>query len=123
MNEILRVVIDTVSYVTNAPYFWLTMGSVSMISIFVGAIIYDGILPIAVKGMISIGMYATFIILTHMIRVSDVIERQNLSVNTMTYANVIAIIIITIFWIFGVLVGVYTSSKVKSTPRLDRQKK
>lgn len=119
MNEILRIVTDTISYVTSAPYFWLTMGSVSMISIFVGAIIYDGILPIAVKGTISIGMYATFIILTHMIRVSDVIQKRNLNVNTMTYANVIAIIIITLFWIFGVLIGVYTSSKVKTRRTLD----
>jgi hypothetical protein len=123
MNDFIIVILATIKYVTDAPLFWLTMGTVSAVSIFVGAILYDGILPVAIKGMISVGLYASFIIMTHMIRVNDVITDRKLLLSEMSYAGVVAIFIITIFWITGVILGVYVSHKVRQKAQLDTIKK
>lgn len=123
MNDLFKIIADTIVYVTGAPYFWVTMGSVSMTSIFVGAIIYDGVLPIAIKGTVSIGIYSTFIIMAHMIRVADIMDRKSATVTAMTYASIVAISIITLFWLLGIIIGVYTSMRVKGRHQLDRKKK
>ncbi len=122
MNDFFNILLATIIYITEAPYFWVTMGSISAVSIFVGAILYDGILPVAFKGTIAIILYASLIFATHMIRASNSINIKQLTVSEMSYASPIALVIITIFWVAGVMLGVYTSHRVRVKHQFDKKK-
>lgn len=122
MNDFFIILFATIDYVIQAPYFWATMGSITAVSIFVGAILYDGILPTAIKGTIAILLYASLIFATHMIRANNSINVKQLTVSEMSYASPVVLVIITIFWVVGVMLGVYTSHRVRVKHKFDKKK-
>ncbi|MDE2233520.1 MAG: hypothetical protein KGJ90_05430 [Patescibacteria group bacterium] len=100
----------TLNYVVNAPYFWLSMGLVAGVSVFVGAIIYDGDLKTAWKGIISILTYGFFIFEITFTRILHL--ENGLSVQDPTrYGGLLTILFVTIFWVIGMLLGVFASKK------------
>lgn len=120
MNTITpEILIETFTYVSHAPYFWLTMGMVTAVSMFVGAIVFDGDLSTATKGIIGVLSYIFFLIQAQFTRVTDAIPRIKPPSPSYTWhAATITIIIITFFWIIGVLFGVYTSYRVRMRYKL-----
>ena len=105
-------IVETLQYITSAPYFWISMGSTAALAIFVGAILYDGVLSVAAKGTIATGVYAFFIIETHIFRVNT-----STAPFYMAYANVVSIAVISIFWLVGIIMGVTASYLVKTYKR------
>lgn len=110
----ISILTSTVNYVTSAPYFWVTMGMITGLSMFIGAIIFDGDLSIASKAMIGLGSYIFFVIQTQLVRIGNALQNNMIrhSEPFMFYASNATLIIISLFWIFGVLLGVFISSRV-----------
>lgn len=104
---------ETISYISNAPYFWLSMGMTTAVAIFVGAIVYDGELNTATKGIISIGLYGFFIFQTGFTRISSFLAKYPETYTPRSYAGLVTILFITFFWLTGVLLGVLTSYWVR----------
>ena len=114
-----EIIFETIAYVSHAPYFWMTMGMVTAVSMFVGAIVFDGDLPTATKGIIGVLSYIFFLIQAQFTRVMDAIPRVRPTSPSYTWhAATVTIIILTFFWILGVLLGVYTSYMVRMRYKL-----
>lgn len=114
-----EILTATFEYVSRAPYFWLTMGMVTAVSMFIGAIVFDGDLPTATKGIIGVLSYVFFLIQVQFTRVTDAIPRLKPPSPSYTWhAATVTIIIMTLFWMIGVLLGVYTSYMVRMRYKL-----
>jgi hypothetical protein len=101
-----------IGFVTSANCFWLAMGMTTATGIFIGASIYDGNLSLLKKGILTILFYAFFIVLTTYWRISGnsgvpIFERHPQST-----AGMITVIITTLFYIIGMIIGVFSVSKV-----------
>ena len=120
MNTITpEILISTFEYVSQAPYFWLTMGMVTAVSMFIGAIVFDGDLPTATKGIIGVLSYVFFLVQVQFTRVTDAIPRIKPPSPSYTWnAATVTILVMTLFWMIGVLLGVYTSYMVRMRYKL-----
>lgn len=99
------------AYVISAPYFWLSMGMTAAIAMFIGAIIYDGELEYMWKGLISVGMYGFFLFQVMITRVSTNFHKDLFSAYAhMAYANIVTVLIVSLFWAIGIIAGVFISS-------------
>lgn len=105
-----ELLFQTMQYVANAPYFWVTMGMITAIAMFVGAILFDGDLHLATKGVIGLLSYLLFLLQAQITRVIDATQRNiSHSPPYMYHAASVTIVILSIFWILGVGFGVYIS--------------
>lgn len=105
------------SYVINAPYFWISMGMVTAVAIFVGAIIYDGNLTNATKGLISIILYAVLLIQVDYSRLQDLFINFPEKIDKTRYAGILSILFITFFWLLGMFLGVSVSYLIRKIHR------
>lgn len=110
---ILAIDQTTVQYVIYAPFFWLSMGMTAGIAVFVGAIIYDGNLSAATKGLISVILYSFLIFHTSWVRITDLIAKYPEKADPTRYGGLLTIIILTVFWIIGIFLGVGASHLVR----------
>lgn len=108
---------DTLSYVVDVPFFWITMGMVGASAAFCGTIILNGHLDVAWRSLLTKIIYITFLFQINFFRVTHEIEVRHLQYNQYSYATIVAMAIMTVFWIFGMLVGIYTSHFVKQKYR------
>lgn len=113
---------NVINYITSAPYFWLSMGMVSAVAIFVGAIIYDGNLSAATKGLISVILYAFFIFQVDFTRINNLFSKFPDKIDTTRYAGIVTILIVTIFWIIGIVIGVIASYFARKIARKKNKK-
>ena len=123
MNFIILA--HTLKYITSAPYFWVSMGMVASVSVFVGAIIFDGDIPTASKGIVGVISYVFFLIQVQVTRVNDTISKtlKNGNFDYMFHAATFSIIVVTLFWILGIFIGVATSSTVRVVMRRKKEVK
>lgn len=105
----------SISYVINAPGFYTAMGMTAMTSIFIGAAIYNGELKQATKGMITVGSYAALLLMTNIPRIVDKLSdiTSTPERGAMAYAGSVTIFFLTLWYIVGMLIGVYTVQRVR----------
>lgn len=98
-----------IPYVINAPFFWLSMGLDAAIAAIVGAIIYDGDLSAAWKGLVSVILYGFIIFQVDFTRIENLFARFPDSVDMTRLGGVVTLVFVTGFWIFGIFIGVAAS--------------
>lgn len=98
---------DTILYVISAPYFWQTMSMITSCAIFIGAIVFNGEVRTVLKGVVAIGVYALFLTLTNIIRISN----QVITNYSQAYAGTVTIGFITFFYLLGMFMGVLITKK------------
>jgi len=94
-----------VDYITTAPFFWGSMGFTTAVGMFIGAVIYDGNLPDVKKGIVSILSYACMLFWIISSRVFNGISTALQPERAL--ASLLTIMIVTVFWVFGVYLGVW----------------
>lgn len=109
-------IIATFNYISQAPFFWMGMGFTTAIAMFVGAIIFDGNLPQASKGLVSVGSYAAMLFWLNSARVTDTInDRAAQGIKTlhpeMVWAGIMTLLLVTLAWVLGVFLGVFIVSR------------
>ena len=109
----MDLLLQTYFYMSQSPYFWLSMGMTTAVAMFVGAIIYDGDLGAMNKGIISVGFYAAFLLQVSYSRASNYLFLTGKIANHQTYANILTVLFLTMFWVIGIFLGVYISCKVR----------
>ena len=102
--------IASLDYVVGDPYFWLAMGFTTAIGIFVGAVVYDGVLRQAKKGVIVLLSYAFILALTNFSRITPIIIRGEATSFEQPFAGVATILLVTIFYLIGMCLGVKTTN-------------
>lgn len=106
----MEYIVEAFKYITSDPYFCLSMGLTTSIGMFVGAVIYDGLLRDVKKAVIVLISYAFLLGATTLARVLPKIPNEVVNVNQ-PFAGVETIIIITIFYILGMWFGVKLVNK------------
>lgn len=94
-------------YVSNASYFWQSMGAVVACSVFIGAILYNGDLDRLSKGIVTTGAYASLLFTMTISRVLDTFSRTGVRNADMALAGSSSILIVTLFYFMGLIIGVY----------------
>ncbi len=107
-------------YASSAPYFWLSMGMTTAVSMFIGAIIFDGNLSAATKGTIGLLSYVFFLSEVTFERVTHVLSKNPNSDPIMAYAGIITMVVITVFWLMGVILGVCISGNCRKRKHVGR---
>ena len=105
------LIVPTILYVINAPFFWASMGMTTAIAMFVGAMIYDGQLNQVRKGLLSVGSYIVMLLWMTLSRVIDMINKNPEKVSEMTFAGTLTIFFISLAWLLGVFLGVATFNR------------
>lgn len=106
--------IEAFKYVTNDSYFWISMSITTCIGIFIGAVLYDGLLNEVKKLVFSILSYAFLILMTNVSRIMPIINSGSVHDTKQPFAGTVTILFVTIFYLFGLWLGVYTVNKAHS---------
>lgn len=110
----LNDLILSINYITDASFFYPTMGMTAAASIFLGAAFYSGEIKQMWKAIIVITTYASLLLLTITSRVAESLGNPNIPHNMhLAYASSITIFFLTIYYVLGIIIGVYTVQRVK----------
>ena len=101
-----------ISFVTSGHNFWLAMGLTGATGIFIGASLYDGNLSMLKKGILTLLFYAFFIIITIYMRIDGNSGIPIFHRHPQSTAGMITIVFVTIFYILGMILGVWSVNRV-----------
>lgn len=104
-----------IHYVINAPFFYYGVSGTVLGGFWIGASIYEGDIKQSWKGILAVISYAAFLVVTTVPRVLSSINNSSLSHSSpgMEYAGVITISFIAIYYLLGMLLGVYTIQRAR----------
>lgn len=102
--------IQSIKYVALANGFFGSMGFTTAIGMLIGAIIHNGDLKKAAKGVVTTLAYAFMVTLTGFLRVFPNISGG--SVFEKSYAGTITPVVVAMFYVCGIGIGVFIVSLV-----------
>ena len=70
----MNFIIEAFKYVIGDPFFMPSMTFITMVGIFIGAVIYDGVLKDVMKMVVSLTCYAVLIATVNLTRILPVIS-------------------------------------------------
>ena len=97
----MLILLKTAEYVTQAPYFWQTMGWITACAMFLGATIYNGVSKLT-KWLVTTIPYTILIMVTNIIR----IHQFDVNGHIQAYAGTMTILFVSFFYFLGMIVGV-----------------
>ena len=101
------LVLDSLKYVAGQNAFWESMGFTSAMATFVGVLLFNGNVDHAKRGTIAVFAYAIMLLWTTFARIlPNAIERNFIYQDGRAFASIVTIFYITVFWLFGILIGV-----------------
>lgn len=110
---------DTIIYIANVPFFWSSMGLITAIGMLIGSIIYNGDLQKVSKAILTVIVYVFLLGGTNLNRIYDVYCRVGISDSVMAFAGTVTALIISIFYISGMLLGVYLTKIIRKKVKND----
>ena len=104
-----------IHYVINAPFFYYGISGTILGGFWIGASIYDGMLKDTWKGVLVVLGYAAFLVLTTVPRVLNSIADTSIKHSNpgMEYAGLITIGFMALYYVLGMLMGVYTIQRAR----------
>ncbi len=103
--------IEAVKYITADPYFLISMGLTSSIGIFIGALLYDGLLDQFRKGLVALLSYTIMLSLTNLTRIVPIIVRGEVHDPNQPFAGLVTIFFVSAFYISGMYLGIRVTLK------------
>ncbi len=70
----MNYILETLIYVTTAPFFWQAMGFLVATAMFIGALLYDGLMSMVGKGIVTIISYAAIMLMVNVSRITPVLD-------------------------------------------------
>lgn len=97
-------------FVSNGLFFWQAMAMVTIISMLIGSILYNGDINMAKKATLVVSSYAVMLLFTTFARIYDntglhFVNHRN------AYAGMVTTFCITLFYIAGIFLGVLAHKK------------
>lgn len=99
-------------YVMGDMYFWPSMAFTTMIAIFVGAIVYDGIIEDVKKAVITLTSYIILLFIVNFTRISPLLKNVAPENRQMPFAGIVSLILVTAFYLLGLWLGVRIVKRV-----------
>jgi hypothetical protein len=99
-------ILSSINYVAGDKYFITAMSLVAMSGMYIGAIIYDGLIEEIKRVTIVILSYAVLLTITNIGRLSAYIMDSTIDMSQ-PYAGTVSIFFVTIFYMAGMWLGVY----------------
>jgi hypothetical protein len=108
-----EITISSLKYVLESPYFWPSMGMTTSVSMFIGAMIYNGKRESLYVGIITMMTYGFFLFSTTLLRINghgySLIKNQY----QMAYASSATLLLITFFYVVGLLFGYAIKHRIR----------
>lgn len=101
-------------YISQAPYFWASMGLITGIGMFIGSIIYNGDVKAMSKALITLTVYITLLTSINATRIYSIYCNIGIENPTMAFGGTMTSIIISLFYIAGMYSGVILTRRVRS---------
>lgn len=106
----LNYISASFTYITQDQYFWYAMAFTTIIGQFISAAIYDGETKEIKKFLIGLGAYASLIVMTTSARVWPILlSGREIQHNGQPLAGIETIVIVTVFYLLGMVIGVFTT--------------
>ena len=100
-----------INYVISDPYFWPSMAFTTLVGIFIGAVVYDGLLHEVKKMLLSLTVYAFIILTVNLGRALPDVYAIEESFKPL--APSVTIVLVTVFYLLGMYLGVKIVNKVR----------
>ncbi len=101
----MNFIIESTKYVTSDYYFLPSMAIVTMMGIFIGAIIYNGDVKEIRKATAVLLTYASLLIMVNYSRIIPLLSKS--ITNYQPLAGIMTIVFVTLFYGLGMSWGVY----------------
>ena len=98
-------------YVVNDPFFWPSMGITVAIGMFIGVVIYDGVLSDVKKMLLSLAGYAVIIATVNLTRIIPQLPFVTSTKVNQPFASTFTIIIVSLFYGLGTYLGVLLTKR------------
>jgi hypothetical protein len=107
-----KLLIASFMYMQDAPLFWASVGFTVAIAMFVGAMVYNGNIAQARKGIVSVASYGLMLFWMTISRVTQTYFDTNgfshSSRPEFAFAGTITIVVVSLAWLLGMVLGVFT---------------
>jgi len=102
----MNYLLSSLEYVINNDYFWVSMAMTTTIGVFIGSVLYDGVLKEVKKVMVVMLSYTLMIVTTNSARILPIINSGNAHSINQPFAGIATTILVTVFYILGMWLGV-----------------
>ena len=110
----IQLFIDAAIYVANSPMFYGSMGFTTATAMFIGALLYDGNIQEARKGLVAVISYVVMLVWTTGLRVFPNAVVHNFVYSPThdgrAFAGMVTIIYISLAWFLGFFLGIHLFS-------------
>ena len=107
----MNTIYQTLLYVTSQHYFWPSMAFTVMIGIYIGAVVYDGVLREVKKLCLSLFVYMSLLLIVNLTRVIPQTVGKDLPKLVSGYSQSVTIVLVTVFYFLGMYLGVRMVNK------------
>jgi hypothetical protein len=105
---IIECFLDSLFYIMADEYFWFAMAITMMTGLFIGAILYDGVLENVKKALLSLSVYGLLIIFMSFTRIFPIIDTFR---NHHPMSGIATVICVSVAYFLGMLIGVFITNK------------
>lgn len=102
----MNYLFESLRYVMTDAYFLPAMGFTCAIGVFIGSLLYDGLLPEVKKAIISIISYAFLVSMTNFGRIVPIVLSGRVHEVKQPFAGIATLVFVTVYYILGMLLGV-----------------
>ena len=102
----MSLLIESIKYVMSDSYFWSAMGLTTCMGLFIGAVLYDGVLKEVKKVLIALGSYCLLILATNLTRIIPIIKAGEVGTSNQPLAGTVTILLVSLFYFAGMVLGV-----------------
>lgn len=112
----MEVLSGTINYVIWDTFFWPAMAFTTIIGIFIGAVIYDGLLEDIKKMILSLTVYGLIIATVNITRIIPKFVDHSIVDPSKPLASTVTLILVTLFYLLGMYIGVQMVNKAHRFP-------
>lgn len=113
----IDIILCTINYVIWDTFFWPSMAFTTTIGVFIGAVIYDGLLNDIKKMILSLTIYAIIIATVNLTRIVPQFDVNTIIDPSRPFASTITLILVTVFYLLGMYIGVAMVNKAHRFPK------
>lgn len=106
--------LETFYYISQAPFFWASMGMITGIGMFIGSIIHNGDVNSMVKTIVTLIVYVTLLTSMNITRIYDVYCKVGIENPTIAFGGVLTTLVVSLFYIMGMYIGVVITKRVRT---------
>ena len=102
----MEYLLETIKYVGGDNFFWLSMAGTTIVGLYIGAIVYNGDVIQVRKMLVALISYVSLLVFADLSRIIPTVASSHVANKSQPFAGVMTTFLITIFYLFGMWLGV-----------------